>query len=259
MADFVLSLGDVDFADFEIPDSIKGGGSQSLEIHKYGGGQRTIDTFGADDDPISWSGLFLDGTAEARCIQIDAMRKAGTPVALSYSSFSYLVVIKSFTWDFEKYYQIPYAITLEVVQDNVQPVTQDDEDDPESSMQGDVDDAGDDADDLGDGDFSSAITTVQNDISSVPSITGGSVPFLGQLSSDVASAGSIVENLSNAADNEMNEVGASVNFASGANPAAMVQNLTAMQASAGELSISFKASNTLTRLGKNVASIISGA
>lgn len=141
MADFTLTLGDVSFQDFEIPDEIKNlGGEQTLQTHKYAGGQKTIDAFGADDAPIGWSGTFLDGNAEQRCQALDAMRRAGTPALLSFSSFSYDVVIKKFTFDFQRFYQIPYSIELEVQSDNTQPIT-DNGDDSESVIQGDFNDA----------------------------------------------------------------------------------------------------------------------
>lgn len=149
-SDFPLLLGSVSFFDFEIPDSIKGGGTQALDIKRYGGGLRTVDAFGPDDAPITWSGMFLDDTAESRCQQLDAMRRAGSQITLSYGSFSYAVVISSFEWDYQKFYQIPYSITLEVVQDNVQPAT-DDGPSLESDMQGDMDDANQYSDQLSNG------------------------------------------------------------------------------------------------------------
>lgn len=128
MVDFVLTLGGVAFQDFEVPDSIRAGGGQMLFTHKYPGGPRTVDTMGPDDDTIPWSGWFEGPNAQARCQQLDVMRRQGLQVILDWSAYSYLVVIKQFKWDFRRYYHIGYSILLEVVQDqnNPQPAGQDD-------------------------------------------------------------------------------------------------------------------------------------
>lgn len=257
MTDFTLSLGDVDFTDFEVPDSIRAGGGQALDIKKYGGGLRTIDSFGADDDPITWSGVFLDGTAEQRCQQIDAMRKAGAAVALSFGSFSYQVVISKFTFDYQKFYQIAYSIELQVVADNTQPVT-DNGDDTESDMQGDLDDASNYDDALDDSGFSADMDDVQGDLTNMPSIMGGTVPQIIQFGADVATAQGRASLLAAGADNLMDSVGLSGNFAGGLSPASLVANLTSLSSTSQRAFNSFGASNTLTKLGGEIASIIGG-
>lgn len=257
MADFTLTLGGVQFKSFEIPDSIKAGGAQVLETHKYGGGQRSVDAFGPDDDAISWQGAFLDSDAEARCQQLDSLRKAGAPVDLSFGSFSYSVVIKAFTFDYTKFYWINYSLSLEVVTDNVQPNTEEG-DDPESDMQGDLDDASDYSDAMDDSGFTSPLDTVTGDLSGVQSITGGSVPFLTQFSSDISSAASYATNLSNTLDTEVSTLGLGSLYASGTNPATMAANLLSLSSAATELPNAFGAANTMTKLGKSVASILSG-
>jgi len=257
MADFPLLLGDVQFADFEIPDSIKGGGAQALDIKRYGGGLRTVDAFGPDDAPISWSGMFLDDTAESRCQQLDAMRRAGSQVQLSYGSFNYAVVISRFEWDYQKFYQIPYSITLEVVQDNVQPAT-DQGDSLESDMQGDLDDSSAYSDALDDPDFTGDLGTVFSDVQGMSSITGGSVPGLTQLLSDIGVAGGRASDLESAADTAMDQLGVPANFASGVDPLAMANSLSSMSGSSFELCNSFGAANSLTKLSKSVASVLTG-
>ena len=119
--DFTLYLDSVAFQGFEIPDSIKAGGAQSLFKHKYPGGTRTIDSMGPDDSDISWSGIFLDGTAQDRCKQLDIIRRQGKQIVLTWAGYQYLVVVQSFEWDFKRFWNIPYTITLAVVQDRTQP------------------------------------------------------------------------------------------------------------------------------------------
>jgi hypothetical protein len=121
MSDFTLYLDSVAFQEFEIPDSIKAGGSQALFKHKYPGGARTIDTMGPDDDDITWSGVFMDAIAPARCVQLDVMRRQGNQVVVTWAGYQYLVVVAHFEWDFRRLWNIPYTITLAVVQDQTQP------------------------------------------------------------------------------------------------------------------------------------------
>lgn len=258
MADFTLSLGGVDFADFEIPDSIKAGGAQSLQIKKFGGGKRNIDAFGADDDAITWSGTFFDSTAESRCQQLDAMRKAGTQVALDWSSFSYQVVISKFTFDYIKQYQIAYQIELEVVSDNTQPVTDDGEDDPETVMQGDVDDANTSSDAISDDGLSAAVGAINADLTQAQSITGGSVPFLNTLSADVGTAVGVAQNLEGTFDGETDTLGQATLFAAGTSPASMAAHLAAAAGVTSSLANADGAANALVRLGKNVSNVLSG-
>jgi hypothetical protein len=144
MADFVLSLGGVEFQSFEIPEDIKAGGAQALFIHKYPGGARTIDTTGPDDDDIPWSGWFEGPTALDRCQQLDTMRRQGQAVTLAWSGYQFSVVIREFKWKFQRYYHIAYSIALAVVQDLNNPVPQASQD-VDSQITSDANDATNDA------------------------------------------------------------------------------------------------------------------
>lgn len=145
MSDFTLYLDSVAFQEFEIPDSIKAGGAQALFKHKYPGGVRTIDTMGPDDDDITWSGVFMDGAAQDRCRQLDTMRRQGQPVVVTWASYQYLVVIADFKFDFRRFWEIPYSITLAVIQDETYPfqsASQDIDSQTVSDASSAVDDAG---------------------------------------------------------------------------------------------------------------------
>lgn len=110
-----LTLGDFTFSNLEVPANIKVGGAQSLAVHRLVGGARVIDAMGRDDAPISWSGLLLGATAVARAQWLDGYRIAGQSLDLAWGEFKYLVVVREFEADYERYYQIPYRITCEVV------------------------------------------------------------------------------------------------------------------------------------------------
>ncbi len=116
-----LTLGDFEFADVEVPQSISFGGRQNLAVHDLIGGVRVVDAMGAFSEPLTWSGMFRGENALARARYLDAQRVAGKKLTLAWSEFRYQVVIKEFRATFERTYQIPYNIVLEVVEDEAQP------------------------------------------------------------------------------------------------------------------------------------------
>lgn len=110
-SDTTVKLGDFAFAGNEVPEHMPFGGKQSLAVHELVGGVRVIDAMGGFDAPIHWSGLFTGPNALSRARQLDAMRRKGAAVDLSWSELKFTVVIESFAADFERFYQIPYQIS----------------------------------------------------------------------------------------------------------------------------------------------------
>lgn len=121
--DTTVNLGDFEFADTEVPAKIPFGGSQALAVHKLIGGTRVIDAMGPDDDALEWSGLFFGQNATERALSLEAMRVAGLQQSLTWGKFSYSVIVKEFHADYERFYQIPYRISCEVVANLTTPVT----------------------------------------------------------------------------------------------------------------------------------------
>src|ERR1700692_3272344 len=122
MADLILLLGDVIFQEHEIPPRINFGGVQALGTHQLVGGGRIVDSMGSVDDDISFSGLFFSNAnagldALPRAKELNALRKAGDELEFIYYDMVYLVKILDFKANFERFYQIPYSITLRVIQD----------------------------------------------------------------------------------------------------------------------------------------------
>ncbi len=122
--DTVVKLGDFAFSRYEIPEKINFGGDQILVVHQLVGGRRVIDAMGRSDAPLEWSGLFQGQTASARARYLDGLRIAGKELELSWGDFRYRVVIASFHAEYERFYQIPYRISLTVAEDKSKPVTQ---------------------------------------------------------------------------------------------------------------------------------------
>lgn len=123
MDPLILTLDDFTFQDAEIPEQITFGGEQKLAVHRLVGGSRVVDAMGRDDGALEWSGLFLGTDAVRRARHLDGLRISGRALDLTWSEFSYKVVVKSFRAPFERFYKIPYTISCEVVQDNSTPNT----------------------------------------------------------------------------------------------------------------------------------------
>lgn len=113
-----VSLGGFVFAGYEVPETIRWGGSQQMTVHKLVGGTRVIDTLGRDDMDISWSGIFLSADASDRADQLDQLRALGLMVELAFAGRDYDVVVKSFSADQRKLNHVPYSIVCTVLQDN---------------------------------------------------------------------------------------------------------------------------------------------
>lgn len=115
--DTVLTLGDFTFKHPEVPENIFGGGDQTLVVHQLPGGSRVIDVMGRNDKAISWTGLFFGAEALKRAQYLDGLRIKGEVHTLSWSGYSYQVVISSFTWSFIHRWQISYEIECVVAKD----------------------------------------------------------------------------------------------------------------------------------------------
>lgn len=111
------------FDNLEIPESIPFGGAQRAVVHALPGGARIVDVMGREDAVISWAGMMLGDSALNRARNLDKMRIGGLPWQLSWSEFSYTVLVQRFEAQFERFYKIPYSISCLVIQDNTSPVT----------------------------------------------------------------------------------------------------------------------------------------
>lgn len=92
MSEVVLQLGPVTFSAFEIPAGINFGGRQIIAIHQLADGRRVIDSIGAAESELSFSGAFSGPTATFRARQLDSLRVAGAELSLTWDVFCYTVV-----------------------------------------------------------------------------------------------------------------------------------------------------------------------
>jgi len=117
-----LVLGEVEFADFEIPEKIGiFGGKQITVVHEFVGGLRQVQALGAQPEKLSWSGIMTGGDpntgAKARAALIDTMRVRGTLVNMQWGQYKFQVIISAFHVEPQTDWIIPYSIDCEIQQD----------------------------------------------------------------------------------------------------------------------------------------------
>lgn len=101
-----------------MPEKFTFGGDQLIAMHQLIGGKRIIDALGASDAPLSWSGVFMTGTAVDRARFCDTLRRTGEQCTVKIGSFSYTGVVTSFHGDFTRGgLYVPYGITLTIAED----------------------------------------------------------------------------------------------------------------------------------------------
>jgi hypothetical protein len=114
----VLQLGDFTFSEYEIPERITMVTAIRTVVRKMVGGARNVNMMGYDPAPLEWSGMLLGSNALDRARTLKQMALAQKMLALTFSEYSYAVVISEFVEDFQREYEIYYRIRLEIVADN---------------------------------------------------------------------------------------------------------------------------------------------
>jgi hypothetical protein len=122
VGDSIFVLGGIELGFMEVPDTFNFGGEQLQTVHQLVGGARIIDVLGQSDHDITFNGFFWGELAAERARYLDDMRCAGQEIEFIFGEFVYLVVIVSYSAQFERYYQVPYTITLRVVKNYTLPV-----------------------------------------------------------------------------------------------------------------------------------------
>jgi hypothetical protein len=120
----VLTLGQVQFAEWEVPEDIdRFCGTHKLVVHEFPGGQRTVQKMGPfPPRSIRWEGVFWEGDqaggSQDRVDQLNQMRVAGDVVELSFGAYTYDVVIHDFAVRPRSIFRQPYLIEVVPVRDN---------------------------------------------------------------------------------------------------------------------------------------------
>jgi hypothetical protein len=186
MPDLILKLGSFQFQQQEIPESIPFGGIQRLAVHDLVGGTRVVDSLGAFTAPIEWSGWLLGQNALPRARELDRLRVGGNSLLLQWSELAFAVVVRDFRADFQRFYQIPYRITCEVVSDLTNLAGGTPGDSIDSLIQGDIASASSLVSGIGDISLSSLMNTVSSAVSGVSSFANAAQSTLNSVLQPIA-------------------------------------------------------------------------
>lgn len=201
-----LSLGDVLFADLEVPEHLPFGGDQRLTVHELVGGTRIVDAMGRSDMPLEWSGWFMGQNALSRALYLENQRIAGTSVPLVWSELFYDVVIQRFEADFQREWMIPYRISCVVVTNHTQPVTSLAGPSIDDLMSSDLSSANLLTSQIGDSTLSGLMGTVNSAISAVSSFASATASTINGVLQPINAAQQQVSTLIASAANTMTNV-----------------------------------------------------
>lgn len=257
MADITLTLGGIELQDFEIPDRIAGlGGDQKLVVQTLVGGDRDVQAMGRDDAPITWAGRFRGSDAVGRARAIDAMRAAGAAVDLTFGDFSFAVAIERFVYEFERFYEIPYIISLVVITD------QSSDADTSSSGPG-VDEmlrvdnatAGGLGDRIADGPLSGALGSLDSAIGAVSDFAKATQATIQGVLAPIAAVQGRVLTLISSAENTLQSVTTLGGVAPGLLPSGLASGLTSQLSAMGRAADLYDLGNVVGRMSTNLQAI----
>ena len=119
-----------EFQDFEIPELLNAGGTQTIAVHEFPGGVKTVQSLGAFPPKLTWKGFFY-GTNPAgesaflRAKQLDQLRFSGLNYLFVYGVWKWEGIITKLDINIHYQWHVEYAIEVEVIEDkSVTPVKQ---------------------------------------------------------------------------------------------------------------------------------------
>lgn len=249
----LLTLGSILFSDFEIPESTNFGGEQMLAIRKLVGGDRVIDAMGRDDDDIHWSGRFRGAAAEGRARLLDYMRIQGQSLVLSWSSFRYLVVIRSFKADLQVAgLEIPYSIVCTVMEDLTNPILPS-ADTADTAINSDVNGAVEATADIGIPDITTAVASVSSATGSIDSFQSASSAQITAVQSAINIAVTKIGNQTTSLNATVAGSSGVAGAVGGGSPATIIANLTDQSTALAQLSGLYRVGDLMGRASINVA------
>jgi hypothetical protein len=253
-----LTLGDFVFADTEIPEHIAVKTKQKTVVHKFVGGARQVDVLGADHEPLEWSGIFVGSNALVRAVTLKGMCDAGLPLSLSWSEFFYQVTIESFEADYERDYQIPYKLSLTVVQDMTNPPGDFGGSSMDEIIDGDMSTATSLSSAIGNSGLSGVMSTLSSAVSSVSSFATAVKSEINSVLTPLAQARSYVKTLIASTENTIQSVttlgGILPNNPAAQNASRLFTQINAMTNQTNLVQLD----SVLGRMGVNIGQIGSG-
>lgn len=250
--DTTINLGAFQFANFEIPERISWGGSQRIAIHELVGGQRVLDAMGRSDRALTWSGLFRGPNATDRARFLDTMRAQGANQKLTFGQLAYMVKVREFEPEYERFYQIPYRISLEVIADLANPVTALSPPSLDSDIATDYSAASSLAVPVGDSMLTSLLATVGTTIAAVRSFANASPSTLSSVRQPLAAVSSRIAILINLGGDLLARAPSFGGVQPGAPPGVAAASLAAQSANLSQLNGLLRLNSVVNRMSANL-------
>ncbi|MDF7627725.1 hypothetical protein PUG46_00410 [Erwiniaceae bacterium L1_55_4] len=250
-----LVLGDFEFLDFEVPERLALPGRQKTVLHQMVGGKRVIDVLGVEYDPLSWSGVITGSESGDRVKALERMRDAGEKLTLTLDSYSFTVVITSFTPVYEFIYRRPYSIEVAIVANNASPLKVDA---LTGALQGLLD--SDIGQALGLSDIidvstvTSAVTTVQSAVKEVTDFAHATVEQVQAVVRPIIAAQTIVQQQISQLESAASQITTLGGLVPGNPISTTVSNLLSQADQSTRIPALYSLQNVLGRLNKNVNS-----
>lgn len=255
MSDTRVTLGDVTFASYEVPSKMPFGGEQQTIIHRLLGGARVIDSTGVDDLTLTWTGRFQGANATPRAQHLDYLRRQGVAISLTWWTFIYIVVIKEFRGEWERFYQVPYSISCEVVQDLTGDVPKAPAPNFDDLIGGDLVTSNSIANQLGLPAISKALGTLSAAVAAVPSFIGATSPQLAKVMAAITGAQTATLTATNGANLATSAPALVGNIVAGNQPSSNISQLTNQVSNMGQLSNLTQLGASLGRMRQNVTQV----
>jgi hypothetical protein len=250
MTDTPVTLGGFTFTSFAVPERINGGGRQRMVVHQLIGGTRVVDVMGWDAEQIRFSGRLRGADAMLNARLLETLARSGIPILFSYWTNRYQVVVDTFTWNFERFYEITFSLRLTVIADLTQLAWQA---------------AADTLDDVFGADLQ-AVTVVASDLPTVAAglatvataqaaqgtLQGAGTQALLPLSTAVGSTLSTAQGLQSSLDSGF-PAAAAGGVVAGDDPATLASSLSTQAGNMQQLAASTQATAVLTRMQSNLA------
>lgn len=222
-----VTLDDFEFQDFEVPEHFPFGGAQKLAVKTLIGGVRIADAMGADNRPIEWSGRFQGRDALARALALDAKRKAGKDLSLTWGELAFTVKIAEFLPDAEKAFEIPYSISLLVISDDTAPLAPGDGSGVDEVMAQDMDAASALGDRIADPTLSGLLGNLSTSLGSVRSLASAGQSAIATVQAPARAVEAQVDSLIGSAEATISGVSSLGGVAAGLSPSTMAASLIA--------------------------------
>lgn len=254
-SDTIVTLDGFEFRDFEVPERIPFGISHTLAKHKLIGGVKQVDSMGAFDEPLEWSGQFRGPEAMSRARELRTRCKAGKALKLTWGELAFTVKVEKFFPVFEKAYEVPYSITCEVISDDADPAGPASQTDVDEMVAADGDQINALGAKIGDAGLSGTISTLNGVLSQVKTFANASVATINTILQPLSGVEAAASGLFNSAQAVLGEVTSLGGVAEGMTSATIVSNLLRQGQAMAQSADLFDVQSYAGRMTQNLISV----